>query len=198
MGLSEGTKLLLLSLFCVSVSFKFDFYLASIKGLSTKFYKSEFIAFWISCLIGDWFLVARVVLALFLSSGKHLIIVNFRSDFYFLQSIEAWTISSSNNRVSGSTTSSFYFKATYFALIGEVYLLIYCLTSPSFVTGGFGRFLVFSHIGICLDAVKTLKLRWQKGQSFIAVFMLAWGVTRFTDFTERVEFISFFGGAGAG
>ena len=50
--------------------------------------------------------------------------------------------------------------------------------------GGFGLFFVFSHMGMCLEAVKTLKLLKQWGQSFIAVFSDSPGVMRLEDLTE--------------
>ena len=58
--------------------------------------------------------------------------------------------------------------------------------------GGFGLFLVFSHMGMCLEAVKTLKLLMQKGQSFIAVLSDSPGVTRFYDRTEAKGFFTTF------
>lgn len=73
--------------------------------------------------------------------------------------------------------------------MGDPYLLIAFFCKASLVTGGFGLFLVFSHIGICLDAVKTLKLLKQCGQSFIAVFKDSPGVTRLCDLKDVRGFL---------
>jgi hypothetical protein len=52
-------------------------------------------------------------------------------------------------------------------------------------------------MGMCLEAVKTLKLLRQKGQSFIAVLRDSPGVTRFYDRTEAKGFlITFLTGSG--